>query len=28
VHSELGKGSIFTIYLPKIYLGNQREEIE
>mgnify|MGYP001421730910 FL=1 len=28
VHSELGKGSIFTIYLPKVYIGNQREEIE
>lgn len=26
VHSELGKGSIFTIYLPSEYLGNQREE--
>jgi len=28
VHSELGKGSIFTIYLPNTYLGNQREENE
>lgn len=26
VHSELGKGSIFTIYLPSHYEGNQRED--
>lgn len=28
VHSELGKGSIFTIFLPSTYVGNQREESE
>ena len=28
VHSELGKGSIFTIYLPSTYIGNEREELE
>lgn len=28
VHSELGKGSIFTIYLPSTYIGNEREESE
>lgn len=26
VHSELGKGSIFTIYLPNNYVGSAREE--
>ena len=28
VHSEMGKGSIFTIYLPSTYIGNEREESE